>query len=348
MIGLPASDGRLIRPSTELTDAKVVFDWESALGQSLQRRVEIRKQRMAVKRRELELTAARLNLRPRLDFLGQYRWRGLGDHLIGDTIGGPLDNLYGTIAGGNFQEAQAGIEMNFPVGFRAAGVAISHARLNVKRERSILAETEFRISHDLSDAARQIAITHQLFETNYNRVAADLRQVDVLGRRYRDGSDNINFLLQAQRQAVTSTTDFYRSLTNYNLAIRDFHREKGSLLAYNQIQLAEGPWAAGAAYDAYQVGRALHPRRDPSAVCAPVPLTSGPFDPSAIQNTTPIPGPAADESVPMEGDLPVPLENPVPMENRVPLEIIEPLPAPVEAGGQSEDGLIGSGPSRNN
>ncbi|TWU55745.1 putative outer membrane efflux protein MdtP [Rubripirellula reticaptiva] len=284
LIGMTASDGRLIRPSTDPTDARVVFDWESALGQALDRRVEVRRQRFNVKRLELECVAAKLNLRPRLDFLAQYRWRGLGDDLIG-TGDKNFDNLYQSITDGNYQEGQAGIELSFPVGLRLASLAVREARLGLQRERAILDETELRISHDLSDAARQISLTYQLLETNYNRYQADLRQVDVLRRRYRDGNDNINFLLQAQRQVVSSESEFYRSLFAYNLAIRDIHRQKGSLLAYNQVQLSEGPWAAGAAADAYTTGRFLEPRRDPSAVSVPTPLTSGPFDPAAVQST---------------------------------------------------------------
>lgn len=285
LVGLPATDGKLIRPTTNPVDVKVVFDWDSALGQALERRVEVRRQRMEVKRRELELLAARLNYRPRLDLLTQYRFRGLGDHLIGGPDGN-FDNLYAEITNGNYQEWQAGIEMSFPVGFRAAGVAIAHAKLNLRRDRSILAEAEFLASHNLSVAARDIEKTHELLATNYNRLLSDLNQVDVLSIRYEQGSDSINFLLQAQRQVVSSATDFYRSLSEYNLAIRNFHREKGSLLAYNHVQLAEGPWAPGAEYDAYQVGRYLHPRLQPENVCAPRPISSGPFDPSAIQDTS--------------------------------------------------------------
>jgi len=103
----------------------------------LTRRVEVRKQLLNVKRRKLELVAAKLNLKPRLDLLAQYRVRGLGDRLIGSTTG-QLDNLYGTISGGNFQEFQAGFEFNMPVGLRAASVAVSHAKLNLKRERTIV------------------------------------------------------------------------------------------------------------------------------------------------------------------------------------------------------------------
>lgn len=285
LIGLPATDGKLIRPTTEPTDVKVVFDWESALSQALSRRVEIRRQRFNVKRRELEIYAARLNRRPRLDFLGQYRYRGLGDNLIGDD--NSADNLYGSITGGDFQEWYAGLELNFPIGLRAASNAVAHARLNLNRERAVLAETELRVSHDLSAAARQIALTHQLLETNYNRYVADLKQVDVLRRRYRDGTDNINFLLQAQRQVVISETSFYQALQNYQLAIRNFHLEKGSLLAYNQVQMAEGPWAAGAMRDAYEVGRFLTPRHEGAEVAMPRPITTAPFEPSAVQTTVP-------------------------------------------------------------
>lgn len=286
LIGMPASDGSLLKPSTSPVDAKVIFDWDSALGQALVRRVEVRRQKFNVKRREMELTAARLNRRPQADFVGQYRWRGLGDHLIGsgsDAV--PNNDLVDSITGGDYQEWSAGVEFTAPIGLRAASSAVAHAKLNLQRERALLSETELRISHDLASASRNIELTYQLVETNYNRYLADLRQVDVLRRRYRDGTDNINFLLQAQRQVVTSEVEFYQSISNYNLAIRDFHREKGSLLAYAEVNLAEGAWCPGAERDAYELGRFLEPRCQPEKVCVPCPVSSGPFDPSATQPT---------------------------------------------------------------
>jgi len=293
LLGMPAADGRLIRPSTPPSDIRVVFDWESALNQAVERRVEIRRQRFNLKRREMELIAARLNRRPQLDFLGTYRIRGLGDHLIGDRDNGTFDNLAAEITGGDYQEWQAGMELNFPVGLRAASAAVANARLSLSRERAVLDETELRISHNLADAARQIALTHSLLETNYNGFLSDVRQVKVLALRWASGAGEkgmepeINFLLQAQRQLANSEANFYRSIANYNLAIRDFHREKGTLLAYNNVSMAEGPWAPGAYRDAYEVGRFLTTRENPEAVSIPRPLTSGPFDPSMPQDTTP-------------------------------------------------------------
>lgn len=310
LLGMPPADGSLIRPTTPPTDVRVVYDWDSALNQALQRRIEIRRQRFNVKRRELELIAARLNRRPQLDFLGTYRVRGLGDHLIGDRNNGKFDNYVSEITGGEYQEWRAGMELNFPVGLRQASAAVAHARLNLNRERSVLDETELRISHTLANSARQIALTHSLLETNYNGFLANLRQVDVLRRRYRDGTDNINFLLQAQRLLVTAEVNFYQSLSNYNLAIRDFHREKGTLLAYNDISLNEGPWDAPAYQDAYEVGRYLDTRPHPEKVSTPVPLTSGPFDPTAPQDTTPYSGMSS--PMMLESDAPLPSPSDVP------------------------------------
>jgi len=285
LIGMPASDGSILKPTTSPIDAKVVFDWDSALGQALVRRVEVRRQKFNVKRREMELVAARLNRRPQADFVGQYRWRGLGDNLIGPSDALVSDSLIADITGGNYQEWRAGVELSAPIGLRAASSAVAHAQLNLQRDRALLSETELRVSHDLAASARAIDLTYQLVETNYNRYLADLRQVDVLRRRYRDGTDNINFLLQAQRQVVTSEVEFYRSISNYNLAIRDFHRQKGSLLAYAEVNLAEGSWCPGAERDAYELGRFLEPRSQPEKVGVPCPITSGPFDPSATQPT---------------------------------------------------------------
>jgi outer membrane protein TolC len=324
LLGLPASDGELIKPATDPQTARVVFDWRSALDQALERRVEIRRQKWNVKRRELELIASRLNRRPRLDFLGQYRWRGLGDHLIGDGNNGAFDNLYDNIFGGDYQEWVAGMELSFPVGLRQASVAVSHAQLNLARDRAVLGETELRVSHDLANAVREVERAHRLLQTNLNRWLADQKQVEVLTKRVDIGGlSEIFVLLQAQRQVVVSENAFYQSLVDYNLAIRDLHRQKGSLLAYNQVQLAEGPWAPEAYGDAYKLGRFFTPRVQPEKVYQPRPVSQGPFEPSAPVDT----GGALFEPSLIESAPPVTLPEPSP---EPPAEAPAPPPQPAD------------------
>ncbi len=283
LMGVPATDGALIKPIAQPMEGEVILDWNSALNDALIRRVEIRRQKWNIKRRELEVIAARHNRLPTLDFLSQYRYRGLGDSLVESrNPNDQFNSLYQNIFTGNFQEWQAGLELAYPVGMRQAGAALAHARWNLARDTARLKEQELRISHDLSNAARQVSRSYQLVLSNYNRQDSDRQQIEALQARYERGLDNINFLLQAQQQLAISQSAYFRSLTDYQLALRDFHREKGSLLNYNQVGLSEGAWPAPAYEDAYERGRFFAPRANPSAVEMPNPLSSGGFDPTQV------------------------------------------------------------------
>ncbi len=283
VMGLPPSDGRLIKPSDEPLQAEVAFDWEASLCDALTRRVEVRRQEWTIKRRELELIASRLNKRPRLDALTQYRWRGLGDHLIGArNPNNQFESLAQNLTEGNFQEWQAGFDWSYAVGLRQASAAVRHAQLNLARDMTILKEQQLRISHDLSNASRQISRSYVQLQINYNRIEADKLQVEVLRNRYERGLINISFLLQAQQQLAASTSAFYRSLVDYNLALRDFHREKGSLLAYNQVNLSEDALDGAMQQAAYQRGRNFTPRDNPEEVIVRNQVSRGPLNPSSV------------------------------------------------------------------
>lgn len=217
VMGMPPSDGRLIKPSDDPMQAEVSFDWQTSVCDALTRRVEVRRQEWTVKRRELELIASRLNRRPRLDALTQYRWRGLGDHLIEERDrDNQFNSLVQNILEGNFQEWQAGLEWQYNVGLRQASAAVRHAQLNLAREMSVLKEQQLRISHDLSNAARQIVSSYTQMQKNYNRVKADEDRITVFTNRTSFGLTDATFLNQAQLQLATSQSAFYRSLVDYS------------------------------------------------------------------------------------------------------------------------------------
>src|SRR5687767_15229483 len=131
LMGLSHSDGRLFRPSDEPTTAQVHFDWATAHAEALTRRVELRRQKWTIKRRELELIAARNQMLPRLDAVGRYRWLGAGDELIdSDRTGVPafLDdsNAFEVLTGGDYQEWEVGVQFTMPIGFRRALSMVRH------------------------------------------------------------------------------------------------------------------------------------------------------------------------------------------------------------------------------
>ncbi len=300
MMGLPPTDGRLIKPIDKPILAQVEFDWYSAVGDAMVHRVEVRRQKWLIKRRELELLASRLNRRARLDAVTAYRWRGLGDHLIGGrNPNDEFESLAQNITEGNFQEWQAGFEWQYNIGLRRASAAQQNAQLNLARENSALNELELRIIHDLTNASREITASYLQVQNNYNRVAADQRQVEVLRSRFEGGLDNINFLLQAQQRLSTSTAAYYRSLTDYTLSIRDFHTQKGSLLAYNDVQLSEAGFSPGAYRDAYERGRHFTPRDAGASVeVNPYTVSNGGYNPGMVGREQVVPMKVVPETLP--------------------------------------------------
>ena len=73
LLALPTADGSLIRPTAQPLEAELLFDWNEALRLAHSRRVELRKQRIEIENRKLELKVSRNLRRPKVDVVGQYR-----------------------------------------------------------------------------------------------------------------------------------------------------------------------------------------------------------------------------------------------------------------------------------
>ncbi len=261
LLGLAATDGRLIRPKDEPTTAKVVFDWYDVLNEGLARNVELREEKWIVKRRELELIAAKNFLLPKLDFIAQYRWLGLGNRLDGvgswdsDTTT-ENTNAYRTMTSGRYQEWQVGFEANVPIGFRREMAGVRNAQLALAKERAKLQEGELELSHQLAYAIRDLEKDHVLSQTDFNRRIAAQRQVEAVAAAYETDTITLDVLLKAQQQLAQAESDYYRALVDYNKSISQVHYRKGSLLEYNGVYLAEGPWPGKAYFDARRRARA--------------------------------------------------------------------------------------------
>jgi outer membrane protein TolC len=264
IMGLSMSDGRLIRPSDQPTTARVAFDWQGIHCEAITRRVEIRKEKWEVKRRELELIAARNMMLPRLDAVGRYRWLGLGDQLFGDasgfidkTTGNPAQDssAFDTLTSGEFQEWQLGLQLSMPIGFRRELSGVRHHELLIARERALLQDLELEVSHQLGDSIRDVDNFYGLSQTNFNRRVASEKEVQAVDAAYQADRVTLDLLLDAQRRRAEAESAYYRSLIDYNKSIMNVHYRKGSLLDYNGVYLAEGPWPGKAYFDALREAR---------------------------------------------------------------------------------------------
>ena len=320
LMGIPPTDGRLIVPVSEPVHVDVQFDWGGSLTQALTRRVELRRQQWRIKRRQMELIAARNFRHMRLDLVGEYRFRGFGDDLFGNGLAAPVIDMdrdpgpqpksaFKDLYSGDYQEYRVGLELRTPVGNRIGHAAIRNAQLRLTRERAILDQMQLRIATDLRTAFTELDRAYRVSRSNYNRSQATLVRTRAERRRERVGEGRLDPVLQAIRQYVDAEIQYHRAIVDYNLALLNLHYTRGSMFDYHRVYLAEGPWIPEAHASAAKQSRRFRPRILGGTCVAPGHISRGPMPTPPAVELIPTPSPRAVPGEPPRGaveEIPVP------------------------------------------
>jgi outer membrane protein TolC len=260
LMGISATDGRLIRPKDDPNLARVTFDWSEINAEAIARRPELISKRWEIKQREMEMILARNRLLPQVDVGAVYRWVGFGDDLInadrnGRNFAQPGSTAWDELTEGNYQEWGMFFSASMPVGFRRELAGVRHAQLRLAREKAALEDMELDVNVGLAKAVRNLDANFQLAQTNANRWVAAQTEVSVVESQYELGTVTLDILLEAQRRRAQAQNAFWVSVAEYNKSIADLHTRKGSILEYNAIALEEGAWPEKAYFDALQRAR---------------------------------------------------------------------------------------------
>ena len=141
---------------------------------------------------------------------------------------------------------QLGLEMRMPVGYRRAYAGVRNAEIGLERARYVLIEQERRIALELSNAVAEVhrsPVAMSLAEQRYN---AAIEYRTQARERIRLGRAQFDVLLEAQRRVLESQIQFINAEVENALAVRNVHFERGSLLNYHGVSLAEGESEPGA------------------------------------------------------------------------------------------------------
>ena len=252
-MGIASTDGRLIKPVDEPSVAKIRFDWFEVKSEGLNRAPELRKMKWDVKQRELELIASRNFLLPNLNLSGSYRMNGLGHDLINHSANS--SNAYREFGSGDYQGWHMELVFSTPFGWRKERAAVRHAELNLIKYRVLLQEQELAIDHSLADSIRDMDRFYNQAEIAFNTRRAAQEEVRATEEAYEAQRTTLDQILDAQRRLAEAESSYFNSIVNYNLSITKLHYLKGSLLEYNNIALAEGPWPGKAQFDAVRQAR---------------------------------------------------------------------------------------------
>jgi outer membrane protein TolC len=254
LIGLTPTDRRVLRPINDPTKAEVTFDWETVKQDALVRSPELRQQKWRIKQNELELIAARNQMLPHLNAFSTYRWVGVGDDLVNADRNGINFPTAGSTAfdelfEGNYQELVVGLEFQpHRFGARRPRAGLRNAQLRLVRAKKQLEEMELQQIHLISSTWRDVKSQYSQTIWQFNRWMDSHKEVQAAQALYSGGQLPLDQVLDAHRRRADSQNAFYLALCNYNKAIAQLHFFRGTLLEFNNINLAEGPWP-NKAYD---------------------------------------------------------------------------------------------------
>lgn len=252
LIGLPPEDCTRLIPTDTPTSAPVCPDWCTSLDEALQNRPDLVILRQDISRARLEVKRALDLTKPDLRAIASYDINGLGNRLDGsDSQMNALRNL----ATNHFHDWTVGLQLDIPIGFRNALSQARRAKLQLERSLVLLKDRETQATFGLQRSYRAVVENYERVQIvralrdaaqkpfNFNREQFMLeldRKGQVPDQQLKDRRTLEFVMLQLQRDLIAIQRDEQRAIFDYNIALADFERQKGTIMRFDNVSIAEG------------------------------------------------------------------------------------------------------------
>ena len=237
LLNLPIEDGKRLVPADAPTLSPYNPDWNSAVSETMANRPELLLIRQEVKARQFDLMVQQNNTRPDLRFVSSYNINGIGTRLDGPTT----DNAFNSLSNNKFNTWLLGFRLDVPLGTRDAHSSVRAAQLNMARSFILLRNQEQKAERYLAAVYQALFSTYRQIEAAKERRMALAEQLRGLYARIQAGKDPLITILQAQSDFAQALQNEHDAIANYNIAIAGFQYAKGTIMQYNNVQIADGP-----------------------------------------------------------------------------------------------------------
>jgi hypothetical protein len=126
-------------------------------------------------------------------------------------------------------------------GFREANAKVARERFQLARRRAFLDEKQERILLTLQRSYRDLIQLREEMQIRRSAREAAALQLEVRTRKFEEGFTTLDVLLDSQRAWADALRSEFVAICNYNIVMADYERQKGSILQYHHVAIAEGP-----------------------------------------------------------------------------------------------------------
>lgn len=227
-----ASDIEIITTETPLTTV-LTLDHLSEVRTALDNRSEVVQSRERIEQSRITTARAKNDTLPTLDLSFNYEVQGLERS---------ADVSFDRLTSNRFRSYSVSATFSIPIGDRASQAAYRRARLQESAAVVALNQVTDQVVEQVNAVIRQIGTRIDQLPSQFDAViAADL---NLRAFQERTQTVNPNFLeteLSAVEQVANTRRTLVQVVIDYNTAAVDLERVKGTLLRYNNVQIADAP-----------------------------------------------------------------------------------------------------------
>lgn len=194
-------------------------------------RTEIKEQELRVANAKIGVGRAKNAELPQLDLTFRVTWDGLG---------GNADQSFDEATDNEFIEYFVGVELEMPIGNRGPRAGRRRAELLHAQSISELQRVFEDIILDVNLAVRQLESTYDQIVPDFESAVARERQVEsIVARAERKDINTLQTELNARQSLAATRRALMNDIVEYNIAIVELERAKGTLLDYNNVVIPD-------------------------------------------------------------------------------------------------------------
>ena len=210
---------------------RIEVDRLGEVQRALDHRPEIKEQELQVANAKIFLERAKIEELPRLDFSFRYTIDGLGTN---------ADESFDEVTGHNYVEYFVGVELEVPIGNRGPRAARHRARLQHAQAAAQLKLAIEQAILDVNVATRSLSTAYDQITPSFHSAESREREVDsIVARAERKDFNTLTTELNARRALASARRAMLGAMVDYNVAIIELEKVKGTLLSYNNVVIAE-------------------------------------------------------------------------------------------------------------
>jgi outer membrane protein len=228
----PVSGAGVITPTDEPTEVPIRFNLDDQIETGMNNRLELGQQQVRIESAQIAHRVAKNGLLPTLNLQLQAAVDGVG-HSLESSIDreGEFNHIGGT----------AGLQFEFAIGNRAARAVFERAELQEIQAILSYGKIVKDVVQDVKGAAREVdsawarVVAYRASRLQYAGLLDKLQKQIDAGAPDSFTFDQIFIRLQDQQQLAAAEQAEHQALNDYNYAIANLEKAKGTILRYNNV-----------------------------------------------------------------------------------------------------------------